>query len=188
MTTRSVTIFVSLCRLASASQCPKIKAFRHLHGSPLKMLNCILCVETFCWIFTGLQPNDPRPDFLDIMHENTHVTLRYHLQHRLATVVSTSFTVPPCAGIFLGFTKRDWLPTSSGKQVAEDADKEMLSQIGTKTERLYPCSDSHLSVNEIQRGVLPLEKCRANIHWVTVLSVGWLQFLPKLSDLFSKTD
>jgi len=67
------------------------------------------------------------------------------LQHRLATVVSTRFTVPPSAVIFLGFTKEEQLPTSSGKQAAEDADKEMLSQIGTETERLHSRSDSHLS-------------------------------------------
>lgn len=128
--------FLWVCRHASASQCPKIKAFRHLHGRPPKPLRCILCAETLCWIFTGLQPNDLKSVFLCIMHENTHVMLTYHLQHRLATAVSTRFTDSPSDGAFLGFTKRDQLPTSSGKQ-AEGADKEMLPQRGTKTETVW---------------------------------------------------
>lgn len=73
----------------------------------------------------------------------------------------------------------DQLPTNSGKQVAEDADKEMLPQVGTKTEGLYSCSDSYLSVNEMERRFCLQKNARqANIHQVTVLSVGRLQFFP----------
>lgn len=67
-----------------------------------------------------------------------------------AAVLPTRFTVPPSAGIFLAFTSRDQLPARCGEWVAEDTDMEMLSQIGTKTERLYSRSDSYLPVNKMQ--------------------------------------
>lgn len=96
----------------------------------------------------------------------THVALRYHLQRRLAAAVPTrpTLTVPPRAGIFLHFTKRDQLPTRAGRQVADDADKGALSQTGTvrKTLRMIYPYIKHAGFSIYKNANLLFNKC---IQW-----------------------
>lgn len=77
----------------------------------------------------------------------------------MAAVVSIRITIHPGVGHLSGLHQK--LPTSSGKQAAEDAAKDLLPQIDTKTENSYP-----FGCEWNAEGVLLLEKC----HSVTVLT------------------